>query len=150
HPVRALRTRPRARSCLTPARPRGRVPPLASGKDTLLPQQKENPEERTGMCLHISVGKTVKERHTVLMQDPASFSSGTVPADSVFVGRDHPLAFLIADARRALEEGVRAVLVCGEAGVGKTRLIREYLDLTPLGRSAVGGCLELGADGIPF
>ena len=102
------------------------------------------------MCLHILVGKTVKERHTVLMQDPASFSSGTVPADSVFVGRDHQLAFLIADARRALEEGVRAVLVCGEAGVGKTRLIREYLDLTPLGRSAVGGCLELGADGIPF
>lgn len=84
------------------------------------------------------------------MQDPVSFSPGTIPIGSVFVGRDRELAFLAADARRALEEGVRAVLVCGEAGVGKTHLIREYLEVTPLGRSAVGGCLELGADGIPF
>lgn len=79
------------------------------------------------------------------MQESVPSSTG-----AVFVGREHQRTFLDVDARRALEEGVRAVLVCGEAGVGKTRLIREYLKETPLGRSAVGGCLELGADGIPF
>ena len=71
------------------------------------------------------MGKTAKERHTVPLQDPASFSSGTVPADSVFVGRDHQLAFLTVDARRALEEGVGAVLACGEEGIGKTRLMNK-------------------------
>ncbi|XKK40535.1 AAA family ATPase [Nocardiopsis sp. ARC36] len=40
--------------------------------------------------------------------------------------------------------------MCGEAGVGKSRLIEEYLARADAGRTAVGGCLELGADGVPF
>ncbi|WP_436887078.1 helix-turn-helix transcriptional regulator [Nocardiopsis dassonvillei] len=68
----------------------------------------------------------------------------------VFIGRESRLAMLVEDGRRVLDGGARAVLVCGDAGIGKTRLIDEYRARTPLGRSAVGGCLELGGDGIPF
>ncbi|MFD6097779.1 AAA family ATPase [Nocardiopsis flavescens] len=68
----------------------------------------------------------------------------------VFVGRDRQLAALAGDGRRVLAEGARAVLVCGDAGMGKTRLIDEYRARTPLARTAVGGCLELGGEGIPF
>ncbi|WP_116244446.1 AAA family ATPase [Nocardiopsis sp. FIRDI 009] len=66
------------------------------------------------------------------------------------VGRDDHLARLADDAHRAREDGARAVLLRGDAGVGKTRLIDEYLRRTPLARTAVGGCLELGTDGVPF
>ncbi|MEV2276498.1 AAA family ATPase [Nocardiopsis sp. NPDC049922] len=69
---------------------------------------------------------------------------------SPFVGRDDHLARLTDDARLVREDGARAVLVRGDAGVGKTRLIDEYLSRTPLARAAVGGCLELGTDGVPF
>ncbi|WP_306366817.1 helix-turn-helix transcriptional regulator [Nocardiopsis sp. CC223A] len=68
----------------------------------------------------------------------------------VFIGRDRQLTALVEDAHRVRADGARAVLVCGDAGIGKTRLIDEYRDRTPLGRTAVGGCLELGGDGIPF
>jgi len=45
-----------------------------------------------------------------------------------------------------------AVLVGGEAGVGKTRLIREFGGRAERAgaRVLVGGCLELGTDGLPF
>ncbi|WP_158070353.1 AAA family ATPase [Nocardiopsis sp. CNR-923] len=69
---------------------------------------------------------------------------------SAFVGRDHHLARLTDDARRAREDGARAVLIRGDAGVGKTRLVDEYLRRTPLARAAVGGCLEMGTDGVSF
>ncbi|MES0834217.1 helix-turn-helix transcriptional regulator [Nocardiopsis tropica] len=68
----------------------------------------------------------------------------------VLVGRDRLLARLAGDGRRARTHGARATLVCGEAGVGKSRLIEEYLARADAGRTAVGGCLELGADGVPF
>ena len=68
----------------------------------------------------------------------------------VFVGREHQLARLSEDGRRAGADGTRAVLVCGDAGVGKTRLIDEYLARAAMARAAVGGCLELGAEGVPF
>ncbi|MFD7944815.1 AAA family ATPase, partial [Streptomyces sp. NPDC059744] len=45
-----------------------------------------------------------------------------------------------------------ALLIGGEAGVGKTRLVEEFL--TAAGRReavvAVGGCVEIGADGLPY
>ncbi|WP_017602077.1 ATP-binding protein, partial [Nocardiopsis lucentensis] len=69
---------------------------------------------------------------------------------SPLVGRDDHLARLARDARRTREDGARAVLLRGDAGVGKTRLIDEYLRDAPLARTAVGGCLELGTDGVPF
>ncbi|WP_327249395.1 helix-turn-helix transcriptional regulator [Streptomyces sp. NBC_01320] len=46
----------------------------------------------------------------------------------------------------------QALLIGGEAGVGKTRLVEEFL--IEAGRRdaavAVGGCVEIGADGLPY
>ncbi|HEX2315968.1 MAG TPA: AAA family ATPase, partial [Thermomonospora sp.] len=66
----------------------------------------------------------------------------------VIVGRSSELDRL----ERALRDAPGAVLVGGEAGVGKTRLLREFTArVTGQGaRVLVGGCLELGSDGLPF
>src|SRR3569833_3319305 len=66
------------------------------------------------------------------------------------VGRADELVFLDA----ALRDTPAALLVGGEAGVGKTRLIREFLDTaqrkTPDLRDLVGGCLQISSEGLPF
>ncbi|WP_435845654.1 helix-turn-helix transcriptional regulator [Streptomyces exfoliatus] len=70
----------------------------------------------------------------------------------VFVGRAGELTALTEALSRATAGEPQALLVGGEAGVGKTRLIEEFLD-TACDRGAVvalGGCVELGADGLPF
>ncbi|MFG2329165.1 AAA family ATPase [Streptomyces sp. NPDC048604] len=70
----------------------------------------------------------------------------------VFVGRAGELTAL-TEAFAAAEAGdPQAVIVGGEAGVGKTRLVEEF---TAAARAAgavvaVGGCVEIGADGLPF
>jgi tetratricopeptide (TPR) repeat protein len=69
-----------------------------------------------------------------------------------FVGRTEELAGLAAAADRAAAGTPTAVLVGGEAGVGKTRLVGE---LVASARQAgatvlVGGCVELGGEGVPF
>jgi DNA-binding NarL/FixJ family response regulator len=48
--------------------------------------------------------------------------------------------------------GPAAVLLGGEAGVGKSRLVREFSAAAKLAGARVltGGCLQLGADGLPF
>ncbi|MEU3308760.1 AAA family ATPase [Nocardiopsis sp. NPDC006832] len=71
-------------------------------------------------------------------------------AHSVLVGREPHLDRLRTDARRALEGESRATLLCGDAGIGKSRLLAEYLDRTPMGRTALGACLELGTEGIAY
>ena len=67
---------------------------------------------------------------------------------SLMVGRTAELD----DLEDALSRAPGAVLIGGEAGVGKTRLIREFA--ARLGekgaRLLAGGCLELGSDGLPF
>jgi DNA-binding CsgD family transcriptional regulator len=70
----------------------------------------------------------------------------------VFIGRGAQLADL-ESAYAAVRRGEPAtVLLGGEAGVGKSRLVAEFAGLVPAqgGRVLVGGCLELGADGLPF
>jgi len=61
---------------------------------------------------------------------------------AVFVGR--------ADALDKLAEAYAgrtvAVLIGGEAGIGKSRLVGEFLDSLTEARILVGGCLELGED----
>ncbi|WP_433229529.1 helix-turn-helix transcriptional regulator [Actinomadura formosensis] len=63
----------------------------------------------------------------------------------VLVGRVAELGEL----RDALAAAPGAVLVGGDAGVGKTRLMSEFAG-TVEARVLVGGCLELGSDGLPF
>ncbi|MEU3016886.1 AAA family ATPase [Nocardiopsis sp. NPDC007018] len=69
---------------------------------------------------------------------------------SALVGRRHQVDHLLSDAARARSEGARTVLLCGDAGIGKSRLLEEYLERTPLRHRALGACLELGAEGIAF
>lgn len=74
------------------------------------------------------------------------------PVSPVFVGRTTELDAL-DEALRTAESGTPAVvLVAGEAGVGKTRLLEEFLArATASGAvTAVGGCIELGAEALPF
>ncbi|GHA74681.1 AAA family ATPase [Streptomyces termitum] len=70
----------------------------------------------------------------------------------VFVGRAGELTALTEALSRATAGEPQALLVGGEAGVGKTRLVEEFLDAARAAGAvvALGGCVELGADGLPF
>ncbi|MFI6595604.1 helix-turn-helix transcriptional regulator [Nonomuraea sp. NPDC050536] len=68
----------------------------------------------------------------------------------VFVGRSGELAALGRALAQARSGASSTVLIGGEAGVGKTRLIKEFTDRAGDARILVGGCLELGTDGLPF
>ncbi|WP_330461973.1 AAA family ATPase [Streptomyces sp. NBC_00820] len=80
----------------------------------------------------------------------------------VFVGRADELATLNDALARAAGGGAsqaaatggepQALLLGGEAGVGKTRLVEEFGAAAARVAAvvAVGGCVEIGADGLPF
>jgi DNA-binding NarL/FixJ family response regulator len=73
-------------------------------------------------------------------------------ASPVLVGRAAEMAALEAALDAVGQGEPAAVLIGGEAGVGKTRLISEF---TAAARGAgvrvlTGACLELGADGLPY
>ncbi|PSK90523.1 regulatory LuxR family protein [Murinocardiopsis flavida] len=72
---------------------------------------------------------------------------GTSP---LFVGRDAELGVLLDHARAARTEGSAMLLLSGDAGVGKSRLLAEYAARTGNTRVLAGGCLELGVEGLPF
>ncbi|MDS1269525.1 AAA family ATPase [Lipingzhangella sp. LS1_29] len=67
-----------------------------------------------------------------------------------FVGRDTELAALHADGQQAAAGRGAATLITGDAGVGKSRLVREYQAGTSSVRAAAGHCPALGSDGLPF
>ncbi|PSK98945.1 regulatory LuxR family protein [Murinocardiopsis flavida] len=75
---------------------------------------------------------------------------GTSGSSPVLVGRSAELRRLVEHARGARTGAAGALLLGGEAGVGKTRLLEEFAGRTGNGLVAVGGCLELGVDGLPF
>ncbi|MEV6109056.1 AAA family ATPase [Streptomyces sp. NPDC051940] len=70
----------------------------------------------------------------------------------VFAGRTEELNTLTTALARAAAGEPQAFVVGGEAGVGKSRLLEEFLrSAREQGAvTAVGPCLELGADGLPF
>lgn len=101
---------------------------------------------------------------TATVTDPCAMLGGveTRSVSPVFVGRAGELTSL-TDALARATAGLpgrpgapggepQALLIGGEAGVGKTRLVEEFL--TAAGRReavvAVGGCVEIGADGLPY
>ena len=70
----------------------------------------------------------------------------------VLVGRSGQLSVLDTALTEACGGHPSAVLVGGEAGVGKSRLVSEFAERSR-GKGArvlAGGCLELGVDGLPF
>ena len=66
-----------------------------------------------------------------------------------FIGRDDEKAALRAAFERAAAGLPQIVLLGGEAGVGKTRLVEEFARECA-GRLALGSCVEVGGDGVPY
>ena len=68
------------------------------------------------------------------------------------VGREPELGALRAGLTRATDGGPGIVVVAGEAGIGKTRLIEEFAGRARNdgARVLVGGCLDLADDGLPY
>ena len=68
----------------------------------------------------------------------------------VLVGRTAEMSVLadaLADAR---QDGHPALLIGGEAGAGKSRLLAEFQATAPDARVLAGGCLAMGGDELPF
>ncbi|WP_407561389.1 AAA family ATPase [Streptomyces sp. 184] len=83
--------------------------------------------------------------------EPAGADAG-LRSGGVFVGRAAELGALTEAYDRAAAGEPCAVLVGGEAGVGKSRLVEEFLARAEKAGAvtAVGNCIESGADGLPF
>src|SRR4051794_3869078 len=72
-----------------------------------------------------------------------------------FVGRDAELAALTAALDAAVSGDPAVVLLSGEAGVGKTRLVEEAAERAGAAGAAgarvlAGSCIEMGGEGLPF
>jgi DNA-binding NarL/FixJ family response regulator/tetratricopeptide (TPR) repeat protein len=85
--------------------------------------------------------------HGMLTAEMSGRASGPV-----LVGRDQQMAALDAAFAGVRQGGPTAVLLGGEAGVGKSRLVSEFGQAAEAAGACVltGGCLELGTDGLPF
>ncbi len=72
--------------------------------------------------------------------------------DPAFVGRRAELARLAGALDRAKGGDAGAVLLGGEAGVGKTRLVGEFVRAAAAAGAQVlrGGCIELGEASLPY
>ena len=69
-----------------------------------------------------------------------------------FIGRLEELQTLEAARVRAANSGPAVVLLGGEAGVGKTRLLAELAarSRSDTMRMLTGGCLPVGGDELPY
>ena len=70
----------------------------------------------------------------------------------VLVGRSEQMAALEGALSGVRQGGPAAVLLGGEAGVGKSRLIGEFGEAARLAgvRVLTGACMQLGVDGLPY
>ena len=70
----------------------------------------------------------------------------------IFVGRDFEMGRLEEALAKAGLGQAAVVLIAGEAGVGKTRLVHEFEGRARAAGSLVleGGCVQLGGEGLPL
>ncbi|WP_017581622.1 helix-turn-helix transcriptional regulator [Nocardiopsis valliformis] len=68
----------------------------------------------------------------------------------VFVGRLDHLRLLTDQAHRVRTGPPEMLLVGGDAGVGKSRLVAEFAATRPPGTVFLGACLQLGVDGLSY
>ncbi len=80
--------------------------------------------------------------------DPVEHQSIT----HALVGRSDELATLDGALQRALAGDLQGVLIGGEAGIGKTTLLREFLARAQEtgAVTVLGNCLDVGAEGLPY
>jgi predicted ATPase len=73
-------------------------------------------------------------------------------ANPTFIGRLEELQALKAARRRAADSGPAIVLVGGEAGIGKTRLVTECANRCAADgmRVLIGGCVPVGDGALPY
>ena len=71
---------------------------------------------------------------------------------SVFIGREAELATVTTALESAVAGTPTVVLLGGEAGVGKTRLVEEAAARARAtgARVLAGSCIELGGEGLAF
>lgn len=94
----------------------------------------------------------------VLPRGPLSSSRGAMldgmasPSPPVFIGRSHELANLTDLLDRVEKAHTATVLIAGDAGVGKTRLVSEISSIAEQRgfRVLIGGCMETGDVGLPY
>jgi DNA-binding CsgD family transcriptional regulator len=89
------------------------------------------------------------------MSDPHGmlvFEMSGRAASPVLVGRGEQMAALEAAFGSVRQGGPSAVLLGGEAGAGKSRLVSEFGTVAAAAGARVltGGCLQLGTDGLPY
>src|SRR6516165_2769180 len=75
--------------------------------------------------------------YTAILRGELTAPARPAPAAPGLVGRDDELAYLEAIATRARDGGVEIVVVDGEAGIGKTTLLRAWADLRAAGGDTV-------------
>lgn len=70
----------------------------------------------------------------------------------ILVGRASELAALTDALRRTTDGAPAIVLLGGDAGLGKSRLVAEFAERARSSgaRVLVGGCLDLGGEGLPY
>src|SRR6476659_610168 len=85
---------------------------------------------------------------SAMMEDVAPLPDAMQP----ILGRDRELALLADLLGLGAEPRSRSVLLVGDAGVGKTRLLAELVDrATDAGwRTLVGHCLDFGDSALPY
>ena len=73
-------------------------------------------------------------------------------ATAELIGRASELDALAAALTRVAEGSPEIVIVAGEAGIGKTRLIAEFADRAAASGALVlqGACLDLAEGGMPY
>jgi ATP/maltotriose-dependent transcriptional regulator MalT len=75
---------------------------------------------------------------------------GVVVLAGPMVGRSDELDSLMSALADVRPGRSRVVLVGGEAGIGKTRLVEELIERADDTTVLVGGCVDLGDDALPF
>jgi len=90
--------------------------------------------------------ETLQENHS--QRRVAIFSPQTFPS-LPFIGRQNEIASLEQAYKGAVAGSGRMVLITGEAGIGKTRLLQEYLTLHPEMAGLQSACYELDSM-VPF
>ncbi len=75
----------------------------------------------------------------------ATTASSAMHTGSRFVGREDEMARLAAALQAAQKSTGQLVVIAGEPGIGKTRLLREFLEVC-----RIKGCLTLDAAATPY